>query len=61
MSFEGFMQRLFFFVFFLQKDFGFDRGQFYKQIVVMRGQVSLGYFFGVIFRIFLGGLCVYVE
>lgn len=26
----------------LQKDPGFDRGQFHKQIAVMRGQVSLG-------------------
>lgn len=27
----------------LQKDPGFDRGQFHKQIAVMRGQVSLGH------------------
>lgn len=27
-------------LFLLQKDPGFDRGQFHKQIAVMRGQVS---------------------
>lgn len=32
----------------LQKDPGFDRGQFHKQIAVMRGQVSLGLPPGVI-------------
>lgn len=40
----------------LQKDPGFDRGQFHKQIAVMRGQVSLGQPPGVIPGISLGGL-----
>lgn len=45
----------------LQKDPGFDRGQFHKQIAVMRGQVSLGLPPGVILGISLGGLYARVE
>lgn len=61
MSSEGFMQRPSPSALLLQKDPGFDRGQFHKQIAVMRGQVSLGHPPGVIPRISLGGLCAYVE
>lgn len=47
--------------FFLQKDPGFDRGQFHKQIAVMRGQVSLGHPPGVIHRVSLRGSYAHVE
>ena len=45
----------------LQKDPGFDRGQFHKQIAVMRGQVSLGRPPGVIPRVSLRGSYAHVE
>lgn len=45
----------------LQKDPGFDRGQFHKQIAVMRGQVSLGHPPSVIFGISWGELFAHVE
>lgn len=45
----------------LQKDPGFDRGQFHKQIAVMRGQVSLGLPPVVIPGLSLGGLYAHAE
>lgn len=60
-SSEAFMQVISPSALLLQKDPGFDRGQFHKQIAVMRGQVSLGHPPGVIPRVSVRGSYAHVE
>lgn len=60
-SSEAFMQFVSPSALLLQKDPGFDRGQFHKQIAVMRGQVSLGHPPGVIPGVSLRGSRAHVE
>ena len=60
-SSEAFMQFVSPSALLLQKDPGFDRGQFHKQIAVMRGQVSVGQLTRVIPGVSLRGSRALVE